>query len=79
MDTNPDGSRTLSGQVLGLDVTGLGVRFGGLASLDGQVAYVDANGWFSLTFFLATGETGTASAQITEPGQTSNTVYVEIV
>jgi large repetitive protein len=61
-----NGYWTFSGTVTDEHPEGLVVRFGGLNSLTGQKATVQADGTFSITVQLAAGETGTASAQTTD-------------
>lgn len=64
---------SFEGQVIGDHVEGLIVQFGGIPSLEGQTATVDANGWFQITVQLQSGEHGTATAQTTDAsGETSN-------
>ena len=57
---------TFQGQVTDESAAGLVVQFGGLPSLLGQTATVQANGWFYLTIQLQPGENGGASAQTTD-------------
>jgi hypothetical protein len=61
------------GQVTGPNVEGLIIQFGGLPSLDGQTAVVEADGSFAFTRTLAEGENGTVTAITTDAwGQDSN-------
>jgi hypothetical protein len=61
------------GTVVGSNLQGLTITFGGLTSLAGKTATVAANGTFSLVQTLANGEFGTATAQTTDlNGQSSN-------
>ncbi len=57
---------TFQGQVIGQNVAGLTVLFGGLPSLQGMSAVVEEDGWFHLTIQLQQGESGTATAQATD-------------
>jgi hypothetical protein len=57
---------TFSGTVEAQYAPGLVVTFGGLASLQNQTATVGADGSFSLTIQLQPGETGYATAQVTD-------------
>jgi hypothetical protein len=57
---------TFRGRVDDEYAAGLTVRFGGLGSLQGKTATVDADGWFTLTCVLNPGETGTATACVTD-------------
>jgi hypothetical protein len=67
------------GDVLGTDVVGQTVNFGGLPSLNAQTATVAGDGTFLLNQTLQAGETGTASAQTTDvAGQASNTAYADV-
>jgi hypothetical protein len=54
---------TFQGRVIGEDVVGLDVHFGGLSSLEGTSAVVEDDGWFHLTIQLQLNECGTATAQ----------------
>src|SRR5262249_20199123 len=56
-------SWTLQGQVADQDPTGMLVRFGGLASLDGQTATVGSDGSFALSVQVSPDEAGMATAQ----------------
>jgi len=70
---------TFQGRVIGGNVAGLVVQFGGIPSLEGQTATTDANGWFQITVQLNSGEHGTATAQTTDQwGQTSNTARTPV-
>jgi hypothetical protein len=63
----------LQGKVVADDLDGITVRFGGLPSLRGLTAGVDENGYFRITVQLSPGESGTATAQASDPqGDTSN-------
>lgn len=67
---------TFRGQVMDEAAPGLTVTLGGLASLSGQTVTVDFDGWFSLTVQLQAGETGFASAIVTDwLNQTSSAVF----
>ncbi len=57
---------TFSGRVVDEYPAGLVVSFGGLTSLQGKTATVAADGTFSVTFQLQAGETGFATAQVTD-------------
>jgi hypothetical protein len=63
---------TFRGQVVGA-TEGSTVQLGGLPSLRGCTATVGANGWFSISVQLKSGECGTATAQATDAaGDVSN-------
>jgi hypothetical protein len=55
---------TFQGRILGDQVEGLVVQFGGLSSLANRQTVVNWEGWFCLTVRLRPGEEGTATAQI---------------
>jgi hypothetical protein len=55
---------TFHGRVLGDQVEGLVVQFGGLSSLADRQELVSWDGWFCLTVRLRPGEEGTATAQL---------------
>jgi hypothetical protein len=62
-----------TGTVVGGNVAGLTVQFGGLPSIAGHTATVQANGTFSMFEILQPGERGIAWAQVTDQqGQKSN-------
>jgi streptogramin lyase len=70
---------TFSGTVTDQTPAGMVVTFGGLPSLVGQTAIVQANGTFELTVSLQAGEEGTATAQTIDAwGLVSNTVGIDI-
>lgn len=70
---------TFSGRVQGEGIEGKVVTLGGLASLLGQTATVNADGTFTYSTFLTQGEFGAASAQILNPtGIDSNIAYAEV-
>jgi hypothetical protein len=67
---------TFFGQVIDADPGGLVVHFGGLTSLEGKTTITLSNGYFSFTLLLQEGESGQASAQVTNhEGLTSAIVY----
>jgi hypothetical protein len=67
---------SFSGTVADESPAGLTVTFGGLPSLVGKTATVNANGTFSLTVELLAGEEGTATAQTCDWwGQASNEAW----
>ena len=68
-----------TGKVVGANVQGLSVNFGGLTSLNGQTTTVTDNGTFGLAQTLQPGETGTATAQTTDSmGQASNLATADV-
>jgi hypothetical protein len=68
---------TFQGRVIGEDVVGLDVHFGGLPSLEGTSAVVEDDGWFHLTIRLQLNECGTATAQTQDAfGNPSNIARV---
>lgn len=71
---------TFSGQVSDdQSVAGLVVTLGGLPSLQGVTATVNAQGWFSVTVQLGSNESGTATAQTTDAGgQASNIAWTVV-
>jgi hypothetical protein len=71
---------TFTGQVTDTGgVAGLIVTFGGLVSLQGKTAAVNADGSFSLTIALQPRECGTATAQTTDyAGLTSNVATADV-
>ncbi len=79
---SPSNYWTFSGQVTGPSISGLTVTFGGLASLQGQIATTSDNGYFMLTVQLQPGEGGQATAQTVDDfGQSSNmaTYWVYVI
>ena len=71
--TQAPGIWIFRGQVLGSDVDGLVISFAGMPSMVGQTTTVGADGWFTFTRTIASGEFGYATAQtVTTSGQTSN-------
>jgi hypothetical protein len=71
---------TFSGTVIDQNPAGLTVTFGGLPSLQGQVATTNASGYFSLTVQLQPGECGMATAQTTDwAGLQSNVATASVV
>jgi hypothetical protein len=70
---------TFTGLVTDDSPAGLTVNFGGLPSLQDKTATVGADGRFSLTVALAQGESGEATAQVTDWwGLTSNLAWVMV-
>jgi hypothetical protein len=57
---------TFSGTVTAATAPGMTVTFGGLPELANQTTTVDQNGHFSDSFDLAPGESGTATASVTD-------------
>jgi hypothetical protein len=57
---------TFQGRVIGDDVVGLEVDFGGLPSVEGRTAVVEDDGWFHLTIRLPHGVCGAVTAQTTD-------------
>ena len=75
-------SWTLSGTVTdsGVNVAGMTVSFGGVFAAYGRSAVVGADGSFSLTGVFEGLQSGTATAQTTNPlGQTSNLAETNVV
>jgi virginiamycin B lyase len=71
--SNSGGVWTFTGKVNDSSPAGLTVSFGGLPSLAGKTATVQADGTFELVVALAAGEQGTVTAQTTNWwGQNSN-------
>jgi hypothetical protein len=70
---------TFQGSVSDENAEGLVVRFGGLMSLSGQTATVQADGTFSYTCTLTGMDTGTATAITTDWwGQDSNQAWISV-
>jgi hypothetical protein len=80
--TQVAGSQTwiFSGTVASADPLSTTLQFGGLASLSGRSCSVQADGAFSLTVTLQSGESGMASAQATDnvAGLASAVVYCPV-
>jgi hypothetical protein len=67
------------GDVLGTNMFGQPVNFGGLTSLNGQTTTIATDGSFTLNQALQAGETGTATAQTVSPsGQQSNEALTNV-
>ena len=69
---------TFTGHVIASNLQGLVVSLGGIASLEGETVSVDADGQFSFTKTLAADECGTASAQTTQNGLSSNIALADV-
>jgi hypothetical protein len=71
---------TLSGTVASPDPLSTTIQFGGLASLSGRSCSVQADGTFSITVTLQSGECGMASAQATDSvtGLSSGVAYCPV-
>jgi hypothetical protein len=63
---------TFRGRVVGNDVAGLTVTFGGIACMIGQTATVGSDGWFEFAMELPSGVAGFVTAQTTQNGVNSN-------
>ena len=76
---NGTGSWTFAGIVVGSNVAGLVVTFGGVGPVAGQTATVNADGTFSLTVDMGANANGIVTARTTnQAGQNSNTALASV-
>jgi hypothetical protein len=78
-EQGPQNCWTFSGKVTDESAAGLLVHLGGIASLTGVTATVQADGSFSVTVHLQPGEEGTATAQTTDWWGLKSNVAADLV